>query len=129
MIWQSAAALTLAAAPACAIGGLAVGTGGFERPPQGWNAWFAFDRDVTADGILANAAALVRTGLKDVGYTYVNVDDAWAGPRRADGTPTADNATFPSGIQSLASSVHRMGEPPRGLSQSQHLLSHNVAQA
>ena len=43
----------------------------FNRPPMGWNAWFAFDRDVTEVGIRANAEALVRTGLKDAGYMYV----------------------------------------------------------
>ena len=37
--------------------------GTFTRPPAGWNAWFAFDRDVTEAGVLNNARALVRTGL------------------------------------------------------------------
>jgi hypothetical protein len=77
-------------------------------PPQGWNAWFAFDRDVTEAGVLANARALVRTGLREAGYTYLNVDDAWAGPRAADGTPTSDNVTFASGIPALAAQVHGM---------------------
>ena len=80
----------------------------FALPPQGWNAWFAFDRDVTEAGIIANAEALVRTGLRDAGYHYVNVDDAWAGPRLPDGTPTSDRTTFPSGISALAAKVHAM---------------------
>jgi hypothetical protein len=39
----------------------------WERPPAGWNAWFAFDKSVTQEGILRNAEALVRTGLRDAG--------------------------------------------------------------
>ena len=69
---------------------------------------FAFDKGVTEAGVLRNAEALVRTGLRDAGYTYVNVDDAWAGPRAADGAPTWDNVTFASGIPSLAEKVHGM---------------------
>ena len=80
----------------------------FCRPPAGWNAWFAFDRAVTEKGVLANAHALVRTGLAEKGYRYVNVDDAWAGPREPDGTPTSDNVTFTSGIPVLASAVHAL---------------------
>ena len=69
---------------------------------------FAFDKGVTEAGVLRNAEALVRTGLRDAGYTYVNVDDAWAGPRATDGAPTWDNTTFASGIPSLAEKVHGM---------------------
>ena len=39
----------------------------WERPPAGWNAWFAFDKSVTQEGIMRNAEALVRTGLRDAG--------------------------------------------------------------
>ena len=42
------------------------------------------------------------------GYTYVNVDDAWAGPRGKDGIPTWDNRTFPAGIPALAAAVHAL---------------------
>lgn len=41
----------------------------WDLPPAGWNAWFAFDKSVTEEGILRNAQALVRTGLAAAGYT------------------------------------------------------------
>jgi hypothetical protein len=42
----------------------------WERPPAGWNAWFAYDKSVTQEGILRNAEALVRTGLRDAGCAF-----------------------------------------------------------
>ena len=80
----------------------------WDRPPIGWNAWFAFDRDVTEAGVLRNAEALARTGLRELGYRYINVDDAWQGPRLANGTITSNNVTFPSGIPALAAQVHAL---------------------
>lgn len=80
----------------------------FERPPAGWNSWAAFDKNVSEASILRNAEALVRTGLAAAGYRFVNVDDAWAGPRMPDGTATSDNVTFPSGIPVLAAQIHDM---------------------
>jgi len=78
-------------------------------PPAGWNAWFAFDRDVTEDGVLRNAEALVRTGLRDAGYRFVNLDDLWQGPRDPEThVITSNNKTFPTGIAKLSATIHAM---------------------
>ncbi len=45
---------------------------------------------------------MVQNGMKDAGYTYVNLDDCWGGPRAPDGQLTADAKRFPSGIPALA---------------------------
>jgi len=46
-------------------------------PPMGWNHWYAHYKRVT-DTIMRQAAdALVASGMADVGYAYVNVDDCW----------------------------------------------------
>ena len=78
-------------------------------PPAGWNAWFAFDRDVTEEGVLRNAEALVRTGLRDAGYVFVNLDDTWQGDRDARTKQIqSNNVTFPSGIANLSARIHAM---------------------
>ncbi|MET9359418.1 NPCBM/NEW2 domain-containing protein [Streptomyces sp. NPDC006632] len=56
------------------------------------------------------ADAFVADGLKDVGYTYVNIDDCWALPDRdAAGNLVPDPARFPHGIKAVADYVHAKG--------------------
>ncbi len=44
-------------------------------PPMGWNSWNFFHGNVTDKDIRNAADQLVSTGMKDVGYVYVNIDD------------------------------------------------------
>jgi alpha-galactosidase len=46
-------------------------------PPMGWNDWAHYQCDFTAETILANARALVSTGLAARGYRTVTIDDCW----------------------------------------------------
>jgi alpha-galactosidase len=79
-------------------------------PPMGWNDWYQYKCDVTQADVLANAQALVSSGLAKLGYDYVNLDDCWmATTRTADGQLQADPTTFPNGIPWLASQLHHMG--------------------
>jgi alpha-galactosidase len=88
-------------------------------PPMGWNSWYVWENHVT-DRIMRDAAdAIVRSGLADHGYQYVNIDDCWAvkpgakepdlqGPERdAQGRVNA-NARFPD-MNALADHIHRLG--------------------
>jgi alpha-galactosidase len=54
-------------------------------PPMGWNHWYAHYDRVT-DKLMREAAdAMIATGMADVGYQYVNIDDCWANaPRQGD---------------------------------------------
>ncbi len=46
-------------------------------PHMGWNSWYVWENHVT-DKIMRDAAdAMVRSGMIDHGYTYVNIDDCW----------------------------------------------------
>lgn len=46
-------------------------------PPMGWNHWYTHYNRVT-DAVMREAAdVMVRTGMADVGYSYVNIDDCW----------------------------------------------------
>src|SRR4051812_20810538 len=78
-------------------------------PPMGWNSWYAYHCDVTEDRVLANARALVDSGLAARGYRYVNVDGCWqATTRDSRGRLRANPVTFPSGMAALGRRIHAM---------------------
>jgi alpha-galactosidase len=79
-------------------------------PPMGWNDWYQYRCSITENDVLANANALVSSGLAKLGYRYVNLDDCWMAPQRAaDGQLQADPTRFPHGIAWLAARLHAMG--------------------
>jgi len=78
-------------------------------PPMGWNSWNKFACNVNEQLIRETADALVRTGLRDAGYRYVNLDDCWHGERDARGFIQPDPQRFPSGMKALADYVHARG--------------------
>ncbi|HKU19435.1 MAG TPA: glycoside hydrolase family 27 protein [Terriglobales bacterium] len=99
-LWLGAA-LLLALAPAGQAQELA------STPPMGWNSWNHFACKVTAGNIRAAADAMASNGMKEAGYTYVNIDDCWQGKRDAQGN-IHPNARF-GDIKALADYVHSKG--------------------
>ena len=66
---------------------------------------------INDDTIRKLADAMVSTGLKDAGYTYLNLDDGWASvDRAADGSVVPNPALFPSGMQPLGDYIHSKGK-------------------
>lgn len=66
-------------------------------PPMGWNSWNAFRTEVDEAKVLGAAQAMVDSGLSNLGYTYVNIDDGWWLRRRQpDGRLEIRTAIFPS---------------------------------
>lgn len=79
-------------------------------PPMGWNTWTHYRCDYTAQTILANARALVSTGLAARGYNTVTIDDCWMQKNRnAAGDLQVDHERFPQGIRPVAQAIHAMG--------------------
>ncbi|WP_455128655.1 glycoside hydrolase family 27 protein [Prevotella veroralis] len=78
-------------------------------PQMGWSSWNKFQGNINEDIIKSIADAMVASGLKDAGYTYINIDDCWHGKRDADGFIQADPKHFPHGIKALADYVHSCG--------------------
>ena len=78
-------------------------------PPMGWNSWNSFGVKVDEEAIRATADFMVSTGLKDVGYSYIVIDDYWHGGRDSNGNLFPDQKRFPSGIKALADYVHSKG--------------------
>ena len=53
--------------------------------------------------------SFVTNGMKDAGYEYVNIDDAWQVARTANGTIIPDPVRFPSGMKALSAYAHSKG--------------------
>ena len=84
-------------------------TGGvLKRGPLG--SWNTFRCDLSETLILEVADAMVASGLRDAGYTYVNVDDCWMlHERDAAGHLVVDKAKFPRGMKALGDELHARG--------------------
>ena len=78
-----------------------------QTPPMGWNSWNHFHDKVDDATIRAQAEAMVSSGMRDAGYTYINIDDTWEGDRDAQGV-IHPNAKFPD-MKALADFVHSKG--------------------
>jgi alpha-galactosidase len=78
-----------------------------KTPPMGWNSWNKFQARVNDQVVRDVADAMVKTGMRDAGYLYVNIDDTWEGTRDAQGNIRA-NEKFPD-MKALADYVHSKG--------------------
>jgi alpha-galactosidase len=76
-------------------------------PPMGWNSWNHFACKVTAADVRSAADAIAGNGMKDAGYTYVNIDDCWEGVRDEKGG-IQPNQKF-GDMKALADYVHAKG--------------------
>ena len=88
-------------------------------PPMGWNSWNCFADSVSEDKVKAAADAMVRSGLIQHGWTYINVDDFWSknrdstdptlgGPGRDAEGHIVPNPRFPD-MKALGDYIHARG--------------------
>src|SRR5205085_5742942 len=61
------------------------------------------------DMIKGMADAVVKSGMKDAGYQYVNIDDCWQVSRDAGGNIVADPQRFPHGMKAVGDYIHSLG--------------------
>ena len=78
-------------------------------PPMGWNSWNKFACNVSEDLIKGMADAVVKSGMKDAGYVYVNIDDCWQVSRDTNGNIVADPQHFPHGMKAVGDYIHSLG--------------------
>ena len=78
-------------------------------PPMGWNSWNKFGCNVSEDMIKEMADAVVKTGMKDAGYVYVNIDDCWQVSRDANANIVIDTKRFPHGMKAVGDYIHSLG--------------------
>lgn len=80
-------------------------------PPMGWNGWnhFRCSEKVNESLVKQIADAMVSSGMKAVGYRYINLDDCWQVARDRFGTIVPDIHKFPNGMRSLGEYIHSKG--------------------
>lgn len=78
-------------------------------PLMGWSSWNAFRVDISEDIIKNQADLMVRTGLKDAGYTNVNIDDGFFDERDSTGIMKANAKRFPNGMKPVVDHIHGLG--------------------
>jgi alpha-galactosidase len=88
-------------------------------PPMGWNHWYIHYIDIT-DKLMRQAAdVMVKSGMADYGYQYVNIDDCWmnipkykdpnrVGPLRDSQGNILPNKYFPD-MKGLTDYIHSLG--------------------
>jgi len=92
-------------------------------PPMGWNHWYTHYNRITDDLMRKAADAMIASGMADVGYQYVNIDDCWmnaaalgqyqpepkrVGPLRDAQGNIVPNQYFPD-MKALADYIHAKG--------------------
>jgi alpha-galactosidase len=77
---------------------------------MGFNTWNNVACNISEETIKSTADLFVTLGLKDLGYTYVNLDDCWAMKERCKktGRMVEDPVKFPSGFKHLTAYVHSL---------------------
>jgi alpha-galactosidase len=73
------------------------------------NNWNALGCDVSESLLLDTAKQLVDTGLRDVGYEYVVLDDCWSNGRDKDDYLLPNLSRFPKGMKDVGDHIHDLG--------------------
>jgi alpha-galactosidase len=88
-------------------------------PPMGWNHWYAHYDRITDKMVREAGDRLIASGMADVGYEYVNIDDCWpnapknkdpkrVGPLRDGRGNVIPNKHFPD-MKALTAYLHCKG--------------------
>ena len=82
-------------------------------PPMGWNPWYSHYNRVTQSKIERAADLFILSGLANVGYNYVSIDDCWMKhesdpPYRDAQGEILPNKDFPD-MPALTRHIHNLG--------------------
>lgn len=77
-------------------------------PPMGWNSWNCWGISVSDTKVRQSAQALIDKGLINHGWSYINIDDGWESPKRADNGNILTNEKFPD-MKGLGDFLHDNG--------------------
>ena len=79
-------------------------------PTMGWSSWNTFALNINEDVIKGQADAMVSTGLADVGYKYINIDDGYFyGRHETSGALLVHPTKFPNGLKPIVKYIHDKG--------------------
>lgn len=82
---------------------------GHHTPMMGWASWNHFRVHISEQIIRAQTDALVTSGMKDAGYSFINIDDGFYGGRDEKGNIKTHPVRFPGGMDKLAAYIHLKG--------------------
>lgn len=82
-------------------------------PPMGWNSWYIHYMHVTDANMRKAADMMISSGMADVGYQYVNIDDGWARTQNERPLRDSHGAILPSSkfpdMRALTKYIHAKG--------------------
>jgi alpha-galactosidase len=79
-------------------------------PPMGWYPWNIFGEEPQNEKLIKEIVdALISSGLKEAGYSYVGPDEGICFSRGADGRLTTNLERYPSGLRGLGDYIHKKG--------------------
>jgi alpha-galactosidase len=79
-------------------------------PPMGWYPWNIFGEGPQNEKLIKEIVdALVSSGLKEAGYSYVGPDEGICFFRGADGRLTTNLERYPGGLRALGDYIHTKG--------------------
>jgi len=79
-------------------------------PPMGWYPWNEFGQEPQNEKLIKEMVeAVVSSGLKEVGYTYIGPDEGICFSRDASGKLASNLARYPSGLRGLGDYIHKRG--------------------
>jgi len=80
---------------------------------MGWSSWNSFGSNITKSNILAQADAIVKLGLRECGWEYINIDDCYQmGRDEKTGRLKINLEKFPNGeadLKYIADYCHKNG--------------------
>lgn len=85
------------------------GVKGMALPVMGWSSWNTYRVNISEQLIRSQADAMVEKGLKEAGYSYVNIDDGYCGGRDEAGQLFANPERFPNGMRVVSDYIHALG--------------------
>jgi len=77
-------------------------------PLLGCNTWGGWGAKVKDENLRAAAEAMVRLGLINHGWQYINIDDGWQGKRGGKHNAIQPNEKFPN-MRALTDYIHSLG--------------------
>lgn len=81
-----------------------------KTPTMGWSSWNTYSINISDSLIMSQADAMVKTGLKDVGFKYINIDDGYFGGRDLESGQLLIHPTrFPGGMKPVVDHIHSLG--------------------
>ncbi len=76
---------------------------------MGWSSWNTYRVNISDSLIRHQADCMVSKGLKEAGYSYINIDDGYQGGRSKDGKLKVNSSRFPHGLKPVADYIHSLG--------------------